>query len=100
MKLNKIIYYIKCYKQDPCQEGSQCLVRAGCSLKQKIPWVRTDQCPAYKKYINRRDRIYNFLTSAQDWFWIIIMLSGFCLIALTFIFGIMKWIEFARRFWS
>ena len=85
--------YIK--NVDPCKdERSTCVVRAGCHISKKLPWERTDKCPDYKKFSDRRDRRDNFRTNVIDNCFITGFFICCIFVAFLFVLGIMKFIEF------
>ena len=90
--------YVKSYFQDPCEEGSMCVVRAGCSIKQQIPWFRKDKCPTYSKYVQKRDRISNIIGTTNEWAFILFVFWFILMIFITFGFGVWKWIEIIKGF--
>jgi hypothetical protein len=96
MKLkNPILKLINLFHKDPCEEDL-CVVRAGCSIKQKDPFFRRPHCPTYNKYMKREDKIRQILNDISDWFWIIILCGGGLSILITFLFGMWKWYEIMK----
>ena len=97
MKLKKeILKIVTLFHKNPCEEDYVCVVRAGCSIKQKEPFFRSVQCPIYKKYLDRERKVRDILNDIIDWFWIIIMGGGGLILITTFILGIVKWYEIFR----
>ena len=89
---------IKFYHKDPCEEGTLCVVRAGCSIKTKKSdgYFRAKECPMYHRYYQRDEKLKKFFDSSVDWFWITTILSWILIIILTFFFGIWKWYELIK----
>ncbi len=93
-KIHQIIDYFK--NIDPCSEESICLVRPACYMLHSTPWVRTQKCPDYKTYQERRDKFEQIKTEIIDWFWVIAMISSFLFILSIFGLGIWKLVELLK----
>lgn len=93
--MKKIIeFLVNKYKgPHPCKDEYACIVRPACHLLHKKPWRRSSECPEYKEYCRRKDAISTVKDKIIDWFWIVLILSVFLLMLVTFILGLVKWGE-------
>ncbi len=96
IRSKELVDFIRFYNQDPCETGSKCVVRAGCSIKQQKPWWRSQKCPEYKTFINRKKRVKNIIGVIRDTSWIAVILSWVLMIIVTFFLGLWKWGEIIK----
>ena len=73
---------------DPCGEKGTCLVKASCKLPTKMPWERTGQCPEYKKYVRKRNRIEKIQASINAGLILCSLFLFIAWIAYTFFLGL------------
>lgn len=85
--------YPKIYKK-PC---GTCLVKAKCLNVES--WKRP-QCDLKDTWRQREYLVETFLNNVEMWFFMILFFIGIALFVSTFGFGIWKWIEIIKHFFS
>lgn len=83
---------------NPCGPKGRCLVKACCRLIKKSKWDKEIQCPEYKIYHDRKEKIENLWYRITEFSFISFSILTFLWIVITFILGMIKEWEYIKRF--